>query len=155
MPIDERETRAVREVVHEVVARHGLEVLFMTIGSARNLRIVLDHEQRPVNLDDCTHVNRGVRSEMEHEGLPMDDYSIEVESPGTDRQLITLRHYERFLGERVRVQFLEPHAGQAVFKGRLESVRDGEVRMLLGDDEELIFTPEEVRRANLIPGGTK
>jgi ribosome maturation factor RimP len=55
--------------------------------------------------------------------LPADDYGIEVESPGVRRSLHTLRHFQRFIGERVYVRLARAAPdGTQVVKGTLQAV---------------------------------
>ena len=58
------------------------------------------------------------------EGLvPVDDYTLEVSSPGLDRKLATRADYERFQASPVKVQTFTPVAGNRHWLGKLSEVK--------------------------------
>jgi ribosome maturation factor RimP len=117
------ERNAAEAIIRELLLRQGYEALRLTISVARDVVLTLDREDRPITIQDCTVVNRAIRRNLEEAGLPADDYGIEVESPGVLRPLHTLRHFQRFIGERVYVRLARaaPDGTQAV-KGTLQAV---------------------------------
>lgn len=144
-------TRA-EDVVRTLVEREGYETLRLAISNTRNLVLTLDADPEPIKIDDCTHMNRAVRRALEAEGLPADDYSIDVESPGVRRILKTRRHFERFIGERIRVKLIEPAAdGQSLLLGVLEYVRDGRVRLRPDHGRPCTLEMGEISEAHLDP----
>ncbi len=46
-------------------------------------------------------------------------YDLEVSSPGLDRPLITLAHYQRFVGSQVQIKLHMPLEGRRHFTGQL------------------------------------
>jgi ribosome maturation factor RimP len=52
-------------------------------------------------------------------------YTLEVSSPGFDRRLRTRAHFERFAGERVRIELKDALDGRRNFTGRLTGVESG------------------------------
>ncbi len=49
-----------------------------------------------VNLDDCVLVNRAIEPILDNEDPIRGAYRLEVSTPGVDRPLRTLAHYQRF-----------------------------------------------------------
>ncbi len=61
--------------------------------------------------------------------IPGPGYTLEVSSPGMDRELKKARDYERFKGRLAKIATTE-HIGQMnFFEGRLQGLADGKVRM--------------------------
>ena len=140
------------EVVRTLVEREGYEILRLTISNTRNLSLTLDADPGPISIDDCTHMNRAVRRALEADGAPVDDYSIEVESPGVRRILWTQRHFERFVGERARVKLTEPATdGQSLLHGVIEGVTDGRVRLRPDHGRPWTLELNEIDEAHLDP----
>jgi ribosome maturation factor RimP len=78
----------------------------------------------------------------------LDEYTVEVSSPGFDRPLRTQAHFERALGRTVRVK---TETGRA--RGRVVSADQRSVRIENGS-EPADIPYDEIVRANLIDEGT-
>lgn len=74
---------------------------------------------------------------------------LEVSSPGIDRPVRKTADFTRFAGEQVRVQTHAPVAGRKKFKGKLEGIEDGLIRVTVEDGELVSIHIENVKRANL------
>ena len=139
-------------IVRTLVEREGYEVLRLTISNARTLTLTLDAAPGPIGFDDCPRMNRAVRRALEADGATVDDYSIEVESPGVRRILWTQRHFERFVGERARVKLTEPATdGQSLLHGVIEGVTDGRVRLRPDHGRPWTLELNEIDEAHLDP----
>ncbi len=76
-------------------------------------------------------------------------YTLEVSSPGIDRPLRTVEHFERFTGEEVRIRTSKPIDGVRNFKGVLSGVCDAVVS-IQGDDGLIEIAIDDIARANVI-----
>jgi ribosome maturation factor RimP len=77
-------------------------------------------------------------------------YMLEVSSPGFDRRLRKLAHFERFKDEQVKVELRDAIDGRRRFSGRLVGVEGSEV--LLEVDGELTRLPfVDIATARLAP----
>jgi ribosome maturation factor RimP len=77
---------------------------------------------------------------------------VEVSSPGPERPLRKLDHFQRYLGRRVRVRTHEPIDGHSDFKGELVGA-DAEGVTLAADGGVVRIPHERIRRSNLISQG--
>lgn len=76
-----------------------------------------------VTHDDCERFSRDFGTLLDVEDLvPGSEYTLEVSSPGLDRKLTSRADYERFRQSLVKVQTLEPLAGNRHWQGRLTEV---------------------------------
>ena len=75
------------------------------------LRIFIDRAGG-VGLDDCERVSGEVSALLDVEDPVPTGYTLEVSSPGLDRVLRTPAHFQRFVGERVRVELLQSRDGR-------------------------------------------
>ena len=74
--------------------------------------------------EDCERFSRDFGTVIDVEGLvPVDEYTLEVSSPGLDRKLATRADYERFQSTLVKVQTFAPVAGNRHWLGKLTEVR--------------------------------
>src|ERR1700761_4952442 len=77
-----------------------------------------------VTHEDCEKFSRDFGTVIDVERLvPVDDYTLEISSPGLDRKLATRADYERFQASPVKVQTFTPVAGNRHWLGKLTEVR--------------------------------
>jgi ribosome maturation factor RimP len=62
-------------------------------------------------------------------------YQLEISSPGIDRPLVRSEDFERWAGHEAKIEMAVPVAGRKRFKGNLEGVTDGEVRLFIENPE--------------------
>jgi ribosome maturation factor RimP len=121
-----------------------VEVLAVELaGSKRSpkLRVFVDRSGG-VDLDLCARVTHHLRDLLV-------DYGVEVSSPGPERPLTKLEHYQRYLGRRVRVRTRTEIDGRSDFKGELVGADDDGIA--LAADWGMVRIPHErIRRSNLI-----
>jgi ribosome maturation factor RimP len=75
------------------------------------LRLFLDRDGG-VRLADCETVARQVSPLLDVAGFGGGRYTLEVSSPGLDRELFGPRDYQRFAGKRARVTYRNPESGR-------------------------------------------
>lgn len=118
-------------------------------GRQRVLRIYIDNPAG-ITLDDCSKVSYQVSGVLDVEDPIPGRYQLEISSPGMDRPLFALAHFERFKGEMVRLQLVHAIEGRRRFKARLLGV-EGE-SVLLQDGETTFRIPyESIEKARLAP----
>ena len=119
----------VRALVEPVVAASGLELVDVKYGRSpqgMTLRLVLD-KAGGVGIDDCAEISR-LAGDILDANDPIDGaYHLEVSSPGINRPLKKIGDFERFAGQRVFVETVEPINGRRRFKGLLEGVNNGTI----------------------------
>jgi ribosome maturation factor RimP len=87
------------------------------------LRLFID-KAGGISLEDCEKVSLAVSALLDVEDPLPGKYRLEVSSPGADRTLTKLAHFERFMGEAVKVQMRFPIEGRRRFRGKLVSADD-------------------------------
>ena len=76
-----------------------------------------------VTHEDCERFSHDFGTVIDVEDLvPGGEYTLEVSSPGLDRRLSRPADYERFRGSLVKLQTLQPVAGNRHWQGRLATV---------------------------------
>jgi ribosome maturation factor RimP len=103
-----------------------------------------------VGLDDCERVSREVSALLDVEDPVPTGYTLEVSSPGFDRVLRTPAHFQRFVGERVRVELLAPRDGRRRYTGRLQALNGEGIELIV--DGAMVSVPfSQIGRARLAP----
>jgi ribosome maturation factor RimP len=119
-------------------------------GRRRTIRIFIDHPDRSVTIDDCVRVTKALGLVLDGaEGLP-GPYNLEVSSPGFSRPLTKPVHFERFRGERARVEYLEPDGGKTTAIGEITGVAPTAITLSVDGAERLVAF-EKILRASLHP----
>jgi len=110
--------------INPVVVDMGYELLgieYVASGKHSVLRLYIDCEEG-VGVNDCETVSRQVSSIMDVEDPISGQYNLEVSSPGIERPLFVIAHYQRFLGHDVRLRTYRPIEGKRNFTGSIGSV---------------------------------
>ncbi len=137
--------RAVEALGYELV---GVESLSRA-KAGHLLRVYIDSEQG-VGLDDCERVSHQVSGVLDVEDPISGEYALEVSSPGLDRPLFELAHFERFVGRLARVKLHAAQDGRSNYKGVIQAVSDGDVVMQVeGQPVRLPFA--QIASARLVP----
>ncbi len=147
--LEEKLSRLVASAVEAL----GLELVgveYIGQGTHSVLRVYIDSEQG-ITLDDCTRTSHQISGVLEVEDPIRGKYNLEVSSPGLDRPLFSLAHFERFAGQGVKLRLRQPVRGQRKFKGIIEAVEDGHIQIALDDSQVLDLEIDEIEKANLIP----
>lgn len=113
------------------------------------VRLYIDKEGG-VTIDDCSDVSRQVSAIFDVEDPITDKYNLEVSSPGLDRPLFTLAHYQRFVGREIVIHLRIPMLDRRKWQGELVSV-EGDLITLKVDGNLQAFVFGNIQKANLIP----
>lgn len=130
----------------------GFELIsckFLSEAGRRTLRIMID-SATGLTIDDCTLANRQIQAILNAEAEIGTAYDLEVSTPGLDRPLIKLAHFQRFIGERVKITLRNPLEGRRHFTGQLLSATEHHVQILV-DEQTIDLDFSHIEKANLIP----
>lgn len=119
----------------------GVEVLLVEQAGAARLRLFIDHPDG-VDLALCERVTRQL-------GELLEQYSLEVSSPGPARPLVRPEHFRRFVGKRVKVRTRSEHDGRRSFTGELVGATDDEVTVA-AEDGVVSIPYADINRSNLV-----
>jgi ribosome maturation factor RimP len=108
-------------------------------NGGRTLRIAIDKAEGFISLDDCERVSRVAGPLLDRADLIKDSYTLEVSSPGAERQLRDRGEYERFLGRRVNVRYRSGVA-EVALEGVLAGVDDAGIT-IRGRRDEVTHLP--------------
>ena len=121
-------------------------------GGRGVLRVFIDKPDG-IGLDDCERVSLAVSALLDAEDPVPGQFDLEVSSPGLDRKLTKSEHFQRFMGENVKVQMRFPIAGRKRFRGTLVS-SDAENIVVNVDGESHSLPMATIDTARLVPAKT-
>ena len=141
------------KLLEPTIERLGYELsdLEVKVGGKHGVLRVFIDKPDGIGLHDCEKVSLAVSALLDVEDPLPGHYDLEVSSPGLDRKLTKLEHFQRFEGETVKVQMRFPLEGRRRFRGTLVS----------SDDENIVVDVDGVSHtlpvatidtARLVPG---
>ena len=113
-----------------------------------HLKVFIDHE-RGITIDNCSDVSQHLSGVLDVEDPINVPYTLEVSSPGIDRPLMKMEHFERFVGSTIKVRLSWAISNRKNFLGTLAGVNESEIIMEI-DGEKVALPFNAVKRANLI-----
>ena len=116
----------IEELINPVIADMGYELVgidYIASGKHSTVRVYIDSD-KGIGLDDCEVVSRQISAVFDVEDPVSSQYNLEVSSPGIERPLFHIGHYQRFLGHDVKLRLLRPMNGQRKFNGAIGSVSE-------------------------------
>jgi ribosome maturation factor RimP len=119
-------------------------------GQQQTLQVMAERsDDGTMTVEGCAAISRAVSALLDVEDPIKGGYTLEVSSPGLDRPLTRPQDYDRFAGLEAKVELSQPMDGQRRFRGRIQGLSDGIVRLSIEDaDVEIPFA--DIERAKLI-----
>ena len=159
------------EPVCEAAGYELVDLRFLLEQGGWTLRIAVDlpldehtdpHEvpSDRVDLHDCEELSRELSAVLDVEDPIPQAFSLEVSSPGIDRPLRTVKHYQYFAGSEAKIQLAMPLRLEAPasptlgdrrnFKGILHGV-EGDQVVIECDGTTFRLPIDEIEQAKLVP----
>jgi len=140
------------ELLEPSVVSLGLVLWAIEIVGRANrstLRLVIDHPDRQVTVEDCEAVSRQVSRILDVEDPLPERYTLEVSSPGIERVLHKLEHFEQFVGYQAKVKLKVSFEGRKNYSGVIAGVENQAVLLQQGETE-YEFPAEHIERGQLV-----
>ena len=144
-----------QKLLEPTIDRLGYELTDLEVrlgGQGGLMRLTID-KSGGIDLDDCERVSHAVSALLDVEDPVAGNYSLEVSSPGLDRKLAKVEHFQRFEGETLKVTMRFPIEGRRRFRGTLAS-SDEENIVVEVDGESHSLPLAMIDTARLVPNGT-
>ncbi len=150
------------DIVAPIIEDMGYELVRLRLMSGRTatLQVMADLPQGGIEVDALAEISTALSANLDVEDPIVEEYTLEVSSPGIDRPLTRLKDFEVWEGYEARVETTELIDGQRRFKGLLQGIEGEEVlieieqgaeRPTIGlkfdwlSDAKLILTDELIR----------
>ena len=120
------------------------DVRYLKEGKDWILRIYID-SQNGITIEDCEKMSRAIDSPLDKLDPIKNPYCLEVSSPGLERELVKDEHFQKFLGQKVKIRLIRPLENKEKdFNGTLISFKDNNVEIITEDKENITFNMKDV-----------
>ena len=109
---------------------------------------VFIYSNEEVNLDTTARLNKQLSRVIEEFGYEKGSFDMIVSSPGIERKLKSLRHFELSIGELVKIKLVNAIDDIYTFEGILESV-SGDSIILKTTEGEFDINISEIKNAKI------
>lgn len=140
--VDLERIRALAEPLARAAGAEVVAVEWKTEGRGFVLRVLVEKagsaerrastEEAAIDLEVCATISRGLSAALDEADPIPSHYSLEVGSPGVERELRGPEDYARFAGKKARLKLRADIGGQRVHVGVLGPVDAGAVSVDVG-----------------------
>ena len=137
--------RTVTEIAQPLADELGLElwdVRFVKEGAEHYLRVFIDKPEG-ISIDDCVNMSHALDKPLDDADPISVSYTLEVSSPGAERELARPEHFEKYIGEKIQVRFVRPQEGKRDYKGILTDYNDGNITFTSEEGKTFVFEKKE------------
>lgn len=123
---------AIIELIEEHIQGSGIFLVDVTVKPGNVIRVHVDRPEG-ISIDECVKISRFLNSELDRD---VEDYSLEVSSPGLGAAFKVRQQYEKNTDRNIEVNFKDG----ARVNGKLISVSDrGIILKVNKGEEEILF----------------
>ncbi len=125
--------RRLLELLQPVIEDMGFEVVRIRLmsGNVSTLQLMVERPDGGIDVDECAQISTAVSAIMDVEDPIVENYSLEVSSPGIDRPLTRLKDFDTWNGYVAKLETSELIDGRRRFKGTLAGTENDEVLITL------------------------
>ena len=123
----------ISQIIEDAVAELGFGLVRVQFSGGqtgrKQLQIMAEpNEDREMAVEDCQTLSRHISALLDVDDPIAVAYVLEVSSPGIDRPLTRIEHFERFSGELAKITLCLMRDGRRRFQGRLTGLsQDGKI----------------------------
>jgi ribosome maturation factor RimP len=123
--------RTIADLAEPVLDELGFRLVRVKISGrdGGTVQIMAERPRGEMSIEDCATISRALSPLLDaHDPMP-GQYRLEVSSPGIDRPLVRPSDFTAWKGHEAKVELNEAIDGRKRFRGVIEGVAEGEVRL--------------------------
>ncbi len=106
------------------------------------------HSKNDIDLTTYERLSYLIQRQLEEFHIPKGTYDLIVSSPGIERKLKTIRHYELSLNEIIKIKLYQPINGEYLHVGKLLKV-DNENIVIANDEKEFTIDIKNIKKTKI------
>ena len=142
--------KEIQQQIDSYLKDENLELYDLNIVNFPNISKieVFIYSVEDVNIEITTRLNKQLNRLIEDLGFEKGSFDMIVSSPGIERKLKSLRHFELSVGEVIRVKLFKPINDIYTFEGNLIAVNEENI-ILKTDTSELEINNSNIKNAKI------
>ena len=141
-------TDLVRSLVEPLAAEAGADIYDVTLAGGK--LVVALTRAGGVDLETITSVSRQLNAVLDEQDPISGSYTLEVTSPGLERNLRTAEHFAGAVGDEVTIRTNPQVEGERRVRGTLRAADDTTVTVDLEDGGERTLDIADIERARTV-----
>ena len=140
----------IEKEVTGIIAPLGFEIIELKLSRSRHgtsLQFLIDRTEGGITLDECADLNKRIGALLESKNIMMQHYTLEVASPGLDRNLKTERDFRRMTDKVVHIYVRDAVDDRLEFEGIVVGVGGGAVTIRDTHDTETTISIDNINKA--------
>jgi len=146
------------EIVQPMIEGMGYELVRVRLmgGKIDTLQVMAEKPEGGIEVDDCAKISTAISAVLDVEDPIVEEYHLEVSSPGIDRPLTRLKDFDMWKGYEAKIETDQLIDGRRRFKGEIEGIENDEVLIAIEEgtiglkfdwlsDAKLVLTDELIR----------
>lgn len=142
----------IQALIEPALKESGIEVVRVMIMGDRNkvLQIMLDKaDESPITIDECADASKIISALLDVEDPIDGHYTLEVSSPGIDRPLTRLKDFDRFVGNKAKIELKTKIDDRRRFQGELKGIENNLI-LIEVENEILTIAFEDILKSKLV-----
>ena len=137
-------------LVSDYLIQEDLELYDINIVNYPSVSKIEVYVYSTTNLDYKTieRLNHQIQRLLEEVNLEKGSYELIVSSPGLERLLKTIRHYEISLDENIKVKLIVPINNEYTFQGTLINIENENIQLLV-ENQLIKIDINNIKKARL------
>tara|TARA_B100000700_G_scaffold253262_1_gene285014 strand:+ start:275 stop:742 length:468 start_codon:yes stop_codon:yes gene_type:complete len=128
-----------------------LDINFVNHNTEKIVQIFI-YRAQGIDFKDCEKVNNLALGLISTEKLCLQDYTLEISSPGIFMKLSKPEHYRIFRGKRIKIELLKEFQGYKFATGNIDNCFEDGIKLKMDNLKDSIHIPFSViSKANLEP----
>lgn len=145
-------TESVRQLVLPILDDLGLELYDLEYAGG-TVKVTIDTPPGSpggVDVDQLARATRLISRDLDHTDPIPGQYTLEVSSPGLERNLRLPRHFQREIGKQVAVRLTNVVNGERRISGLLVAASETDFTVRVESGEERVIALDQVDRARTV-----
>ncbi|MBG0861299.1 MAG: ribosome assembly cofactor RimP [Bacteroidales bacterium] len=140
----------IESLVKEFIKGTGLFLVAVKVSTSNKITVLAD-TMKGITIDECVELHRYLERNIDRN---VEDYELQVSSPGLDMPFGVIEQYYKNEGEQIMVVDIDDNR----FSGKLKNVTEGgfdleaetRIKGKLGESEDISFNFDQVKSAKTI-----
>ena len=142
----------IKEMIQPGVERLNYELIDVDCHHGKkSLKIIIfiDHVNG-IKIDDCVTVTNTISPIIDEDSDLIENYKLEVSSPGLNRKLILKEHYDQFIGNVIKVKLKTKIDNRKIYKGTLLGRIDDRIS-IFENNQKISILMDTIEICRLVP----